>query len=257
MVNDVAATGEQIEWEQDWITGKYETMRPELTTTLGWARDRSSGDTQTYPTAGVVLRHWFSADWNIGGNLHYTSRSGNLATSRGLSGSLTTEALLGNGWRAGATLLLNQATINTAAVGGIPTAQVSRSNDKSFYVYLRWDGSSGTPLQSAGLRNPGAAGGGAIQGTVYFDENRDGDQQAGEAGVPGVEVFLDGRYRVTTDSAGRFEFPMVATGGHRLTLKPESVPLPWGTALEQGQGVEVPLRGQATARIPVVRVGGE
>ena len=75
--------------------------------------------------------------------------------------------------------------------------------------------------------------------------------------MPNVEVFLDGRYRVTTDSAGRFEFPMVATGGHRLTLKLESVPLPWGAALDQGLGVEVPLRGQATARIPVVRVGGE
>jgi hypothetical protein len=257
VVNDVAATGEQIEWEQDWITGKYETMRPELTTTLGWARDRSSTDTQTYPTAGVVLRHWFSADWHIGGHLNYTSRSGNLATSRGLSGSVNTEAQLGNGWRAGATLLLNQATINTTTVGGLPTAQVSRSNDKSFYVYLRWDGSSGTPLQSAGLRNPGAAGGGSISGTVFFDENRDGDQQAGENGVPNVEVFLDGRYRVTTDSAGRFEFPMVATGGHRLTLRLESVPLPWGAALDQGLGVEVPLRGQATARIPVVRVGGE
>lgn len=257
VANDVAATGEQIEWEQDWITGKYETMRPEFTTTLGWARDRSSTDTQTYPTAGAVLRHWFNADWNIGGNLNYTSRSGNLATSRGLSGSVNTEALLGNGWRAGASLRLNQATINSTTVGGLPTAQVSRSNDKSFYVYLRWDGSNGTPLHSAGLRNPGAAGGGGISGTVFFDENRDGDQQAGENGVPNVEVFLDGRYRVTTDSAGRFEFPMVATGGHRLTLRLESVPLPWGAALDQGLSVEVPLRGQATARIPVVRVGGE
>ena len=257
VVNDVAATGEQIEWEQDWITGKYETMRPEFTTTLGWARDRSSTDTQTYPTAGVVLRHWFNADWNIGGNLNYTSRSGNLATSRGVSGSVNTEAQLGNGWRAGASLLLNQATIHTTTVGGLPTAQVSRSNDKSFYVYLRWDGSSGTALHSAGLRNPDSAGGGSISGTVFFDENRDGEQQASENGVPNVEVFLDGRYRVTTDSAGRFEFPMVATGGHRLTLRLESVPLPWGAALDQGLGVEVPLRGQATARIPVVRVGGE
>ena len=257
VVNDVAATGEQIEWEQDWITGKYETMRPELTTTLGWARDRSSTDTQTYPTAGVVLRHWFNADWNIGGNLNYTSRSGNLATSRGVSGSVNTEAQLGNGWRAGASLRLNQATIHTTTVGGLPTAQVSRSNDKSLYVYLRWDGSSGTSLHSAGLRNPDSAGGGSISGTVFFDENRDGEQQASENGVPNVEVFLDGRYRVTTDSAGRFEFPMVATGGHRLALRLESVPLPWGAALDQGLSVEVPLRGQATARIPVVRVGGE
>ena len=257
VLNDVAASGEEYEWEQDWITGRYETMRPELTTTLGWAVDRSSGETQTYPTAGIMVRQWMDATWSIGGNLRYTSRTGNLSTSQGLAGNINTELQLGNGWRLGATVMLNQATVDTTAAGMLSSTQISRSDDKSAFVFLRWDGIGGAPLQIAGDRQPGSVGSGSIGGVVFFDVNRDGIQQVSENGVPNVEVFLDGRFRVMTDSAGRFEFPSVGTGSRRLTLRQESVPLPWGVALDQGLGVEVPLRGRANASIPVVRVGSE
>lgn len=257
VLNDTQATGEEIEWEQDWVNGRYETLRPEFTTTLGVARDRSGSNTQTYPTAGVMARHWISPTWNIGGTLRYTSRSGNLATSRGLSGSVNTEAQLSAGWRIGASIQLNQARIETQNIAGIPTALVSRSNDKSAYIYLRWDGSSGEVLRVAGQGDARAAGGGSIQGTVFFDANNDGEQQANENGVPNVEVFLDGRYRSVTNAAGQFEFPMVAAGGHHLSLRPESVPLPWGTTQDRSNSVEVPLRGTSYPRIPVIRVGGE
>ena len=263
VANAPAATGDQFQWEQDWITGKYETMRPEFSTTLGLAHDRSSGATQTYPTAGVRFRYWANADWSMGGNLNYTSSTGNLSTSRGLSGTLNTERTLGGGWRFGATASLNQAVLTTNQNQGLVNVSgssfqeplLSRSNAKSLYVYLRWEGSSGSPYRAAGLRSSDSAGTGSISGTVYFDANRDGEQQVGEGGTPNVEVFLDGRERVTTDRDGHFEFPVVATGHHQLTLQLESVPLPWGAALDRGLDVDVPLRGQATARIPVVRMG--
>ncbi|RYF63819.1 MAG: hypothetical protein EOO29_43470, partial [Comamonadaceae bacterium] len=263
VANAPAATGEQLQWEHDWVTGKYETMRPEFITTLGVARDRSSGATQTYPTAGVRLRHWVDADWSLGGHLNYSSRSGNLSTSRGLSGSLNTERNLPGGWRLGVSASLNQAVLATRLNAGTAASLgtsfqpplLSRSNDKSVYVYLRWDGSQGTPYRAAGLRTLDSAGTGSIAGVVYFDANRDGEQQVGEVGVPHVDVFLDGRERVTTDRDGRFEFPVVATGSHPLTLRLESVPLPWGAAPDRVLRVNVPLRGQATARIPVVRAG--
>jgi hypothetical protein len=94
-----------------------------------------------------------------------------------------------------------------------------------------------------------------VVGRVFQDANRDGEQQSGEGGVAGVEVLLDGRYRTTTDRDGRFEFPLVTTGRHQLTLTLESVPLPWGTPSDSGVSVNVPLRGQATTAIPVVKVG--
>ena len=254
VANDIAATGDETQLEHDWITGRYETMRPELTTTLGLAHDRSSGETQNYPTAGVIFRYWADSDWNIAGNLRYTSRTGNLYTSQGLSGNLSTERTLGRGWLLGALVSLNQATVQTSSTG-FSNPQLLRSNEKLAYAYLRWEGTNGTPYQSVGLRNPESAGTGRVSGVVYFDANRDSEQQAGEGGVPNVEVILDQRYRVTTNSSGGFEFPLVATGRHQLTMRPESIPLPWGAALDQSVNVEVPLRGYVTARIPVVRVG--
>ncbi len=250
------ATGQEAQWEQDWIGGRYETMRPEITPTLGFAHDASGGTARDYPTAGVQFRYWIDNSFNIAGNLRYTSQSGGLYTSRGLSGSLTAEKDLGRGWRVGLA-----ANFNQARATALPTSQsgpqVFRSNDKTAYIYLRWEGNAGSAFQMAGLRsnNSGGAGGGSVVGQVFLDANRDGEQQSGEGGAANVEVQLDNRYRTITDRDGRFEFPLVTTGRHQLTLTPESVPLPWGTAGDGGVSVNVPLRGQATTSIPVVKVG--
>ena len=72
--------------------------------------------------------------------------------------------------------------------------------------------------------------------------------------MPSVEVYLDGRYRVTTDKDGRFEFPIVNTGNHQLSLRLESVPLPWGGSQDNRVWVDVPLRGKVTTLIPVVKM---
>lgn len=43
VAGSVKATGQELQWEHDWITGKYETLKPEFVTTLGYARDTSDG----------------------------------------------------------------------------------------------------------------------------------------------------------------------------------------------------------------------
>ena len=250
--NDIAATGEDIAWDHDWVTGKYETMRPELRTLLGYARDRSSSETQTYPTAGLVLRFWPDADWNIGGSLNYSSRTGNLSTSRGLSGNLSTERIFANGWRLGTAVNLNQAVVNTNLLTTYAPI-VSRSDNKSIYVFLRYEGNDGQTQGVLGYRYANSAGSGGINGIVFFDHNRDNTQQAHELGVPNIEVVLDGRYRVTTNKEGRFEFPFVTTGSHQIGMQLDSVPLPWGTQMI-GMPVDVPLRATATVALPIVRV---
>lgn len=254
VIGDRAATGQEVQWEQDWIGGRYETMRPELTTTLGYAHDKSGGVARDYPTAGVQFRYWLDSGFHVGGNLRYTSQSGGLYTSRGLSGSLTAEKELAKGWRVGFAASFNQARAAVLQTS-MPGPQVYRSNDKTAYIFLRWEGSGGTPYAAAGMGGNGGAGGGSVAGRVFFDANRDGEQQSGEGGAANVEVQLDGRYRTTTDRDGRFEFPLVTTGRHQLTLTLDSVPLPWGAAGESGVSVNVPLRGQATAAIPVIKVG--
>ncbi|RYF79182.1 MAG: hypothetical protein EOO29_17990 [Comamonadaceae bacterium] len=249
------ATGQEIQWEQDWIGGRYEVRQTELTTTLGYAHDESGGTRRNYPTAGVQLRYWFDSTLNVTANLRYTSQSGGLYTSQGLSGALTAEKDLGRGWRVGLAASINQAraaALQTSLYG----PQSFRSNDKTAHIYVRWEGSAGKAYAPVGMRGIGAgAGGGSVVGRVFFDDNRDGSQQVGEGTVANVEVLLDGRYRTRTDRDGRFEFPLVTTGRHQLTLTLETVPLPWGAALDGGVSVDVPLRGQANAEIPVIKVG--
>lgn len=253
VLGDGTATGQELQWEQDWIGGRFETMRPELTTTLGYARDQSGGTARNYPTAGVQFRFWMAQGFNVTGNLRYTSQHGGLYTSRGLSGTLSAEKDLAPGWRAGIAANLNQARATTVPVA-LNTPSLFRTNDKTVYVYLRWEGSAGSAYQTAGART-GTAGGGSVTGRVFYDANNDGQPQIGEGGVANVEVLLDGRYRAMTDRDGRFEFPLVTTGRHQLTLTSETVPLPWGPARDAGASVDVPLRGQASASIPVIKVG--
>ncbi|CAA2099185.1 hypothetical protein VVAX_00110 [Variovorax paradoxus] len=253
VLGDGTATGEELQWEQDWIGGRFETLRPELTTTIGYARDRSNGSTRNYPTAGVQFRFWLDDGFSVTGNLRYTSQHGGLYTSRGLSGTVSAEKNLAPGWRAGIAANLNQARATSVPVA-LNTPALFRTSDKTVYVYLRWEGSGGSAYQAVGART-GSAGSGSVAGRVFYDTNNDGEAQIGEGGVANVEVLLDGRYRAVTDRDGRFEFPQVTTGRHQLTLTSETVPLPWGPARDAGASVDVPLRGQASAAIPVTRVG--
>jgi hypothetical protein len=253
VANGVPATGEEVEWEQEWIEGNFDTSRPEFTTTLGVARDRSNGVAATAPTAGLNFRVFPAADWTVSGNLRYTASNSNLSTSQGLSGTVDTERRLDDGWTVGASLSLNQARVEASSLTGAQPV-VTRSNDKFASVYVRWEDSRGSSWRGAALGS-GGVGAGSVSGVVFFDANRDGEQQSGEAGVPNVEVLLDGRFRTTTDRTGRFVFPLVGSGHHQITLTLETVPLPWGAASDRGVSIDVPLRGIAETRVPVVRVG--
>lgn len=252
--NGPNATGDEIEWEQDWWqTQEPGAQSPTLRTTLGWAQDRSQGDVQTYPTAGMSWQTWLSSDWSLSTALRYTSRTGNLATSRGLSGSLQTEKALARNWTLGTSLLMNQAVVNTTSGVSGSALSVTRSDDKSLWLFVRFEEQWGQPY-GFNLRGEQGAGSGRIAGTVFLDANRDGAQQADELGVAGVEVFLNQRQRTTTDSQGRYEFSTVPTGMQSLSLRPESIPLPWGDGPRSRTTVEVPLRGTARAELAVVKV---
>ena len=100
------------------------------------------------------------------------------------------------------------------------------------------------------LGGKAADGGGRIEGTVYFDANRSGTQEASETGVPNVTVFLDNRYAVRTDSQGRFEFPFVASGPRTVTVRPDTLPLPWNVVDEGQTKVDVRLRENVTLEHP-------
>lgn len=246
-----AATGQELSWEQDWFDARNAGRAMQLTTTLGYARDEGRAVTQRYPTAGVQFRQSLGGTLDLQGSLRYTSRSSNLSASRGLSGSVSLDKALAAGWRIGAMLSLNQAR-SALVPAAFDAPQVYRSNDKSVYLYVRWQGQAGQAYAPLGERGPGGAGSGDIEGRVFLDADGDGLPGAGERGARGVEVVLDGRYRTTTDGDGRFAFPTVAVGRHQISVATESVPLPWSDA-GAAQAVDVPLRGTAHLRIPLAR----
>lgn len=114
--------------------------------------------------------------------------------------------------------------------------------------YQRTAGSHFAPLGGA----PGA-GSGEIAGIVYLDANYNGRIDAGEAGAPNVTVVLDGRFSVQTNASGRFDFPVVATGRHVITVISDNLPLPW-TLLNDGRTeIEVSTRDRTEVSIAAQR----
>ena len=56
-------------------------------------------------------------------------------------------------------------------------------------------------------------------------------------------MVLDGRFSVQTDVAGRFDFPVVATGHHVISVVSDNLPLPWTLVGDGRKEVEVTSPG--------------
>ena len=130
-----------------------------------------------------------------------------------------------------------------------PPSTVFSTADRSFYAVLRYELQAGT--RRAPLGGRAQEGGGRIQGTVYLDANRSGTQEASESGAADVTVTLDNRYAVRTDAQGRFEFPFVAAGVRTVTVRNETLPLPWSVVDDGQVKVDLRLRDTLSLSIPV------
>lgn len=132
-----------------------------------------------------------------------------------------------------------------------PPDPITTVADRSFFVLLRFEDTAGS--RDVPLGGKPNEGGGTVRGTVFFDANRSGVQEASEKGVPGVTVFLDNRYSVRTDDQGRFEFPFVGPGSRAVTVRNDTLPLPW-TVVDDGQiRLDVRVRETTSLSFPVQR----
>ena len=122
-------------------------------------------------------------------------------------------------------------------------------NNWSLYVVLRFEWQAGSTVAPLGGRL--REGGGRIKGTVYMDANRNGRRDADEQGAEGVPVYLDNRYMVRTDAQGQYEFSLVAAGTHIVSIRNESLPLPWGIVGDGQARVNVVLREGLTVDFPI------
>lgn len=240
---------QEVTLDQDWPVGAGAT----LSTSLGLAR--YAADTRRGLPAEQA--------WNgaISASVPLSSRAdvrANLSTEQGSANRRRTGATLSASWSITPRWTLegnaNRNTGSSRRVTSIdPLApiqpQFSALSDRSFYVVLRYEFQAGS--RSVALGGRPNEGGGRVEGVVYFDANDSGTQEANELGVPGALVLLDNRYAVRTDAQGRFEFPFVASGTRTVTLRSDSLPLPWGVVDGGTSTVEVRLRGSARVAVPV------
>ena len=189
---------------------------------------------------------------------------GNASTDRQGSGSRSTSAnlslvwKLNSNWSVEGNFLYSQGRQNPLLsvdpLAPPPDRSFLSTDTRSFYLVLRYEDSAGS--RSLPLGGTSRTGGGGVEGVVYLDANRNGAQDAGEQGAPGVTVYMDGRYAVRTDSQGRFKFPFVAPGTRSITVLNETLPLPWEVGNQRETRVEVIVRETTGVAIPVVQRGG-
>ena len=233
-----------LSWDHDWTMSTLLMV----TTTLQQALADNVGVGSKRTTAGTILRSAFGSQLFWDANLTYNRITSDDAAANtnnfnaGFGGTWT----IAPHWIGQARLIWNRID-HTNPLAPLVT------NDKSLQLTLRYEVSGGTPLAMVGART-GALGTGRIVGYVFYDENNDGKRGPTEKGAAGITVYLDGRYPVTTDNEGRFQFDPTPTGDHTINAVVDNVPLPWGLRDETPRRVSVPLRGENYLEIPLNRL---
>ena len=229
-----------LRWDHDWAI----SSAVQLSTTVAYTWAANNGVSSTHPTLGLLFRHYVSPAFRWDGNINFNRvRDNSGRIDDNTNAALNAHWSIARDWSAQLQFVWNRVD-NTNPVAPVFT------RDRTLLFLLRYETAGGTPLTQLG-QSGGGLGSGRIVGRVFFDDNGDGVRQATEKPVAGLTVLLDGRYPVTTDNDGRFEFGPVGTGAHTITLTVDRVPLPWGLLDETPRRVNVPLRGESMIEIPL------
>ncbi len=246
--DDSQADSRGITWDQEWDVPQ------------GWALSTSLGSTVYDATEFQTAETTWSGAVSMAMPLSAKATlRGIFNTERGNTGQTRHNLNLGAQWRIDTRWSLegnfNRSTGRSRTNNSLdplaPLPQVIADSDRSVYAVLRYELEAGS--RNVPLGGKAADGGGRIEGIVYFDANRSGTQEASETGVANVTVFLDNRYAVRTDNQGRFEFPFVASGPRTVSVRSDTLPLPWNVVAEGQTKVDVRLRENISLTIPVQR----
>ncbi len=198
----------------------------------------------------------FTAKLSVEGNVNWAATvQGRAAPAVSANVSLTYR--LSQNWEILATYYDSQTgswtplTVVSPLTPTLATAAVPAFEERGVFLTLRYRRASGSHF--APLGGAPGAGSGEIAGVVFLDANSNGRIDAGEAGAPNVTVVLDGRYSVQTDATGRFDFPVVATGHHVITVVSDNLPLPWALINEGRTEFEVSTRDRTQISIAAQR----
>jgi len=245
-----ATDAQQINLDHTWNVPAGTRLTTSLTATREYTASQVLGNT-TAPAytlrrigVGVLGGGDVTNNVSVDANLQYNVVSRG-SSANGVYGNFNVNWRLSPQWSVVGTYYDNRD--NTAQVLTIDPLipivdPLPTQRNRAVFLMLRYETRAGTPVAALGGR-PGSAVG-SIAGTLYLDLNDNGRQDPGEPGVANVTLLLDNRFSTRTDEAGRYEFPFVAVGAHRISVLPDNVPLPWSIS-DTRQDVRVDPRSTA------------
>ncbi len=231
-------------WNQDWPRlGPFD-----VSTLLGWSDERFEDRRVKRKNASLGLRG------TLVGNLRWDSSFTFVDVDDDLGGERNYNASVGLDWNPTPAWTLALTWYRNRVQPGPTNTLAPFTRENSVLATVRYEGTAGTPYIKSPEGGPSRSGTGGISGSVFFDENADGVRQPNERGAQGVVVVLDDRRSATTDPDGRYVFPLVPVGRHRLRIIVERVPLPWGIDDDTPREVTVDIRADARLDIGLTRV---
>ncbi len=243
--------GEQLTLDQSWPT----QVGLRITTSLAASRERT---VEKPPSTRLSLAIFGGADLTNSLSVEGTVR---LSREREAARTAGRYANVGLVWRVAprwslvASYYDNRSDVQPFATLAPPIPIVTPpevARDRAIFITVRYEDHAGTPIAPLGGM-PGA-GAGRISGSVFYDANDDGRREASERGAANVTVILDGRFAVRTDSEGRFEFPLVASGTHSITVVPDNLALPYAIPGDGRREVVVRTRETTPLEIAATRL---
>lgn len=208
-------------------------------------------------SGGVDVGEGLTLDLNLHANLPLSSTAARLYNL-----SASGQWRISPRWSLGAELGLSRTTGLTTTVAASPIPGLPGTftpyvypgtSARNLWLTLRYDFQAGSARVPIGAGGRIGAGGGNIEGIVYFDDNSNGRRDALETRAANITVTLDGRYTTRTDAQGRFEFPFVVPGNHAVQVASDTLPLPWVTPSDEPLRIEVVPRETHRIEIGVTR----
>ena len=213
-----------------------------LSTSLSFSRETTAEKRITRANFGLNGGIDIWNNLTVEGNLHWLSNR-DMGTTHGTYANVSLNWRISPRWTMSMSYYDNRRedppVLSVASL--IPTPLFTPViRDRAVFLILRYEDRAGTPLVPLG----GAPGSGAgnIAGYLFFDANDNDRRDANETGAANVTILLDGKFSTRTDDRGRFEFPLVASGNHVITVIPDNLPLPFSVVGDGKRQVVVRTR---------------
>jgi hypothetical protein len=237
---------QNLTFDQAWPT----EVGLRLSTSLAVGQEKGPDTNVRRVSASAFGGYDITNRLSIEGNLRY-SVDRDVARTTGIYANIGLVWRLAQRWSVIATYYDNRSEVApfTSSIAPLIPVEIPATipRDRAFFLNVRYEDHAGTPV--APLGGAPGTGAGTLVGYVYYDANDNGRRDANEQGAANLTIVLDGRFATRTDKDGRFEFPLLASGPHHVTVVPDNLALPYSIR-DEGKR-EVTIRTRETTSVEI------